>query len=140
MSYMDFVKKYEGESIENYLKSILSHMEKEIENGLVSEGYIAGKLHIKRIAPLLYKEAQNCLDADKRDLYISTYAYAVSESNAAGSLVVTSPTCGSAGVLPSVLYYLKKQLNYKEDKLIDALIVAGLIGTIIKEMRQYQEQ
>ena len=89
-------------------------------------------MHIKRIAPLLYKEAQNCLDADKRDLYISTYAYAVSESNAAGSLVVTSPTCGSAGVLPSVLYYLKKQLNYKEDKLIDALIVAGLIGTIIK--------
>lgn len=132
MSYMDFVKKYEGESIEDYLKYILSHMEKEIENGLVSEGYIAGKLHIKRIAPLLYKEAQNCLDADKRDLYISTYAYAVSESNAAGSLVVTSPTCGSAGVLPSVLYYLKKQLNYKEDKLIDALIVAGLIGTIIK--------
>ena len=34
--------------------------------------------------------------------------------------------------MPSVLYYLKKQLNYKEDKLIDALIVAGLIGTIIK--------
>ena len=37
MSYMDFVKKYEGESIEDYLKSILSHMEKEIENGLVRE-------------------------------------------------------------------------------------------------------
>lgn len=134
ISYIDFVKKFDDEDIIDYLKNILLQMEKEIENGLISEGYIAGKLHIKRIAPTLYKEALKCKNSDdKRDLFISTYAYAVSESNSAGSLVVTAPTCGSAGVLPSVLYYLKKQLNYKDDDLLNGLIVAGIIGCIIKE-------
>ncbi len=134
LSYLKFVKKFDDEDIEDYLKHVLNHMEKEIEQGLATEGYIAGKLHIKRIAPTLYKEAISCSNTDdKRDLFISTYAYAVSESNSGGSLVVTAPTCGSAGVLPAVLYYLKKQMNYSEKQLIDALIIAGLIGCIIKK-------
>lgn len=134
LSYIDFVKKFDDEDIIEYLDNILLHMEKEIETGLTTEGYIAGKLHIKRIAPTLYKETINCrYEDDKRDLFISTYAYAVSESNCAGSLVVTAPTCGSAGVLPSVLYYLKKQLNYDHIDLLNGLIVSGIIGALIKE-------
>lgn len=132
ISYIDFIKKFDDDDIIDYLKNILLHVEKEVEEGLVTEGYIAGKLHIKRIAPTLYKETIACKDDDKRDLYISTYAYAVSEVNTSGGEVVTAPTCGSAGVLPAVLYYLKKQLNVKEADLIDGLIVSGIIGCLIK--------
>src|SRR5690554_3317638 len=64
---------------------------------------------------------------------VSAYAFAVSEENAAGGIVVTAPTCGAAGVLPAVLYYLKQSKNLNDEKIISALAVAGLIGNIIKE-------
>ena len=41
---------------------------------------------------------------------VSAYAYAVSEQNAAGEIIVTAPTCGAAGVVPAVLYYQQKVL------------------------------
>src|SRR5690554_1127287 len=63
---------------------------------------------------------------------VSAYAFAVSEENAAGGIVVTAPTCGAAGVLPAVLYYLKQSKNLNDEKIISALAVAGLIGNLIK--------
>ena len=60
------------------------------------------------------------------------YAYAVSEENASGGIIVTAPTCGSAGVLPAVLKTVIDKRKYKKSLLIDGLKVAALIGNLIK--------
>ena len=63
---------------------------------------------------------------------IAAYAYAVSEENAAENLVVTAPTCGSCGVLPSILYYMQEDRGFPEEEILDALAVAGLVGNVIR--------
>ena len=64
---------------------------------------------------------------------VCAYAYAVSEENADNGLIVTAPTCGSCGVLPSVLYYLQKKKNIPDEKILRALGVAGLFGELAKQ-------
>ena len=59
------------------------------------------------------------------------YAFAVSEENASGGIVATAPTCGSCGVIPGVIEYIRLN-NIDDDKIIESLAVAGLIGEIIK--------
>jgi L-serine dehydratase len=52
--------------------------------------------------------------------------------NASGGRVVTAPTCGASGVLPAVLYFLKRKYHLSDEVVIEALMVAGLMGTIIR--------
>lgn len=130
-SIREFFIKYEGEDIITFAEGIFDQMVKTIEKGLVTEGEVAQKLHVKRMAKEIYSEAM-CETDNKRILTLSSYAYAVSECNAAGELIVTAPTCGSAGVLPSVLYYSYKDMHIEKDKIIDGLLIAGLIGLIIR--------
>lgn len=68
----------------------------------------------------------------RRNRILSGYAYAVTEENASGGEIVTAPTCGACGVLPAVLYYLKEEKEYKDEKIIEGLAVAGLIGNLVK--------
>ena len=48
--------------------------------------------------------------------FLTAYAFAVSEENASGNLIVTAPTCGACGILPSVLYYAKTHENISDEK------------------------
>ena len=61
------------------------------------------------------------------------YALAVSEENAAGGTIVTAPTCGSCGVLPAVLYLFHTSYGVTENKIVNAMATAGLVGALIKE-------
>ena len=63
---------------------------------------------------------------------IAAYAYAVSEENADEHIVVTSPTCGSCGVLPAVMYYMQYDRGFPEEEILDALAVAALFGNVIR--------
>ena len=63
---------------------------------------------------------------------IFSYALAVSEENASGNIIVTAPTCGSAGVLPAVLFFIRGFYNLSDEKLLRALATAGLIGNFVK--------
>lgn len=63
---------------------------------------------------------------------LTAYAYATSEQNASGGMIVTAPTCGASGVLPAVLYYLYKQENVNEARILECLAIAGLIGNLVK--------
>jgi hypothetical protein len=54
------------------------------------------------------------------------------QSRALLNLVVTAPTCGSCGVLPAVLYYMRHDRGFPENEILDALAVAGLIGNVIR--------
>ena len=64
---------------------------------------------------------------------MSAYALAVAEENAANGTVVTAPTCGSAGIVPAVLYYMYRDCGVTESEILDALAVAGVVGNVVKQ-------
>ena len=120
--------------INKYLRDVWKAMKSGIEEGLNSEGIIPGRLKIPKKAKNLYnKKIENESKELKRTRLLTAYAYATSEQNASGGIIVTAPTCGASGVLPAVLYYLMTQENTDENKIIEGLAVAGLIGNLVKE-------
>ena len=64
---------------------------------------------------------------------VYAYALAVSEENASGGTIVTAPTCGSCGVVPSVLYHLSRAHGFNDTKIVRALATAGLFGNVVKQ-------
>jgi len=129
----EYIYQREDEDFKDDLKEKWQAMKKCINAGLNSEGTLPGKLELKRKAKFLHNMVvENEGPTTKEDRIISSYAFAVSEENADGHMIVVAPTCGAAGVIPVVLYYLEHNAHYKEEDIIDGLAVAGLIGNIIR--------
>ncbi|MDE1327621.1 L-serine ammonia-lyase [Vibrio aestuarianus] len=108
-----------------------------MQRGLETEGILEGGLHVTRRAPALLKklEANAAIENDPMEImdWINLFAFAVSEENAAGGQVVTSPTNGAAGVIPAVLMYYHRFIKPLDTKqLKDFLAVAGAIGILYK--------
>ncbi|PSW18040.1 L-serine ammonia-lyase [Photobacterium sanctipauli] len=108
-----------------------------MQRGFQTEGVLEGGLHVVRRAPALLKklEANKDIDNDPMTImdWINVFAFAVSEENAAGGQVVTSPTNGAAGVIPAVLMYYNKficELTLPQVK--DFLAVSAAIGMLYK--------
>ncbi|MDH5927187.1 L-serine ammonia-lyase [Vibrio lentus] len=108
-----------------------------MQRGFDTEGILDGGLEVTRRAPALLKklEANASIENDPMEVmdWINLFAFAVSEENAAGGQVVTSPTNGAAGVIPAVLMYYHrfiKELDTKQLK--DFLAVSGAIGILYK--------
>lgn len=126
---LDYVLEHEDEDILDYIESIKKAMRKSINEGLEATDLIPGKLLLKRRAKDFYNKY---LESDKFTTMLFSYALAVSEQNASGNIIVTAPTCGSAGVIPGVLLSLQDHSGYSEKQINEALLVGGLIGNIIK--------
>ena len=117
----------------DYLWEIWNTMKNAVEEGLSKDGILPGALRLSRKAKRIYENVpENESPELKRTRHLLAYAYSVSEMNSSGGVIVTSPTCGAAGVLPAVLYYSYKDLKFDEEKIINSLAVAGLIGNLIK--------
>lgn len=130
----DYVYKVEGEEIKDFLENIWETMKSSIIRGIASKGVLPGPLKLKRKAPELYSRDPNkeVMEITENRL-VSAYAFAVSEENASGGIIVTAPTCGACGVLPAVLYYMHEKHDViTKERIINALAVAGLIGNLIK--------
>lgn len=128
-----YVERYEGIEIREYLKTIWAQMEESIKEGLKASGVLPGGLNTERRAKILISESNPSENERTREnRLICAYAFAVSEQNAAGESIVTAPTCGASGILPAVLMYEKELHNFSEDKIINALETAGVIGNIVK--------
>lgn len=125
ISLSEYVFKFEPE-IKSFLEEVWNVMKNAVEEGLSATEDLPGKLKVKRRAKLLNQ------DKDV-EMLISSFAYAVSEQNASGGQIVTAPTCGACGVIPAILYYLHTVEKYTEEKIIEGLAVAGIIGAIIKK-------
>lgn len=113
-------------------------MNSSIESGLSTEGVLPGGLNVKRRAPKLFATLMSSTASHdhKTDIldWLSVYAMAVNEENAAGGRVVTAPTNGAAGIIPAVLkYYIEHLSSYNEDTIINYLLTAGAIGILYKE-------
>ncbi|MEM4397938.1 MAG: L-serine ammonia-lyase, iron-sulfur-dependent, subunit alpha [Candidatus Woesearchaeota archaeon] len=122
-----YVVDTEGNEIINYLQEVWQVMQNSIKEGLKKKSTLPGKLHLKRKAHEYYLKSKT---NPKLKLY--AYTLAVAEQNAAGSKIVTAPTCGSCGILPGLLLYLKEIKNFNDEEIIKALATAGIIGNLVK--------
>ncbi|MGL6024223.1 MAG: L-serine ammonia-lyase [Cetobacterium sp.] len=128
-----YVELCEGESVWPFLKEIWEAMESAVERGINTSGVLPGTIRLPRRAQTFYRKARNNETQSGLTGRIFAYTLAVSEENGGGGRVVTAPTCGAAGVIPGLLYALKREHNLSEDEVLKGLAVAGLIGNLIKE-------
>jgi len=131
-SYWEYVQQCEESDIWDYLNEVWKTMSNAVERGLEQEGALPGPLNLRRKAATYYIKA-NGYQANLRSRgLVFSYALAVSEENASGGKIVTAPTCGSCGVVPAVLYHLKKSREFSDLRILRALATAGLVGNIVK--------
>jgi len=118
--------------LQDGIDRIWHSMQMCVEKGLKTEGKLPGGLEISRRAKSLYQNLKNdTANANVND-WLCAYAMAVNEENAAGSMVVTAPTNGAAGVIPAVLYYFVTHENGTNEQVREFLLTASAIGGLIK--------
>ena len=128
-----YAEVFEGGEIWNFLQNIWENMQNCVLRGLKTDGVLSGGLNTRRKAKILYDQYVLNEDAETREnRLVCAYAYAASEENASGGVVVTAPTCGSCGVLPAVFYYLKNKKDVPDKEILKGLATAGIIGNVVK--------
>ena len=130
--FWEYVAMFEEEDIWDYLEKVWQTMKDAIHRGLENEGVLPGPLHLARRAASYHIKAQGYKGSMQRRAMAFSYALAVAEENASGSVIVTAPTCGSCGVIPSVIYLNQTSSYFPEVRILRALATAGLIGSLIK--------
>ena len=129
----EYVVEKEGKDIYDFLYDVWDVMQQSIHEGLTTSGILPGGLGVERKAQYLYNQRHiDEREVTKENRIVCSYAYAVSEQNADNGTIVTAPTCGACAVLPSVLQYMQRKHGFTDKNILDALAVAGLIGTIVK--------
>ena len=127
------------EEVKAGLREIWNAMQSCVARGIRQEGTLPGGLHVTRRAPALFNELSSKPEAAMRDPlttldWVNLYALAVNEENAAGGRVVTAPTNGAAGIIPSVLHYYDRFCpGANEQGIFDFLLTAAAIGILYKE-------
>ncbi len=118
------------------IHSIWLTMQDCAERGLATEGTLPGGLNVRRRAPemrakLLRKQAGDPLAPMD---WLTLYAIAVNEENAAGGRVVTAPTNGAAGVIPAVGHYYRNFVPDADDEgILRYFLTAAAVGILYKE-------
>ena len=119
------------------LLHIWSVMQECVERGIRTTGVLPGGLKVRRRAAALH--AQLAAQSDDLDPlramdWVTLYALAVNEENAAGGRVVTAPTNGAAGIVPAVLHYYRDFIgSFSADGVVRFLLTAAAIGVLFKE-------
>jgi L-serine dehydratase len=105
--------------------------------GCEQEGVLPGGLNVSRRAADLYKElSEKKVIEDPSEIFdwVSLFALAVNEENAAGGKVVTAPTNGAAGILPAVLHYYERFTpNSTKEGIYTFFLTAAAIGILYKK-------
>ncbi len=128
-----YVEECEGPEIWDYLYEIWKRMKTTIRHGLAATGTLKGGLDTQRKANYLFNQRHIDESAQtKENRLVCAYAFAVSEQNAAAHTIVTAPTCGSCGVVPSVLKYMQDTRGFSNIEIVHALATGGIIGNLIK--------
>lgn len=95
-----------------HLDQVVAVMMACIDRGMVTDGELPGGLSVRRRAPAIRRQLEEVSDTNRRSSHevmdwVSLYALAVNEENAAGSRIVTAPTNGAAGIVPATLRYYR---------------------------------
>lgn len=125
-------------SLDRQLDEIWTTMSGCIDRGIAQQGELPGGLRVRRRAAAIHEQLavkwqRNEIDPLMANDWLSLFAMAVNEENAAGGRVVTAPTNGAAGVIPSVLRYaVQFNAGTGETAIREFLLTAAAIGGIIK--------
>lgn len=134
MRLWQYAELCEGKEIFGFLSGVWERMKETIREGLAVSGKLPGILETKRRAQKLYNQRHIDESAQTREnRLVCSYAFATSEQNAAGGIIVTAPTCGSCGVVPSVLKYMQDERGFTDAQIVRALAAGGIIGNLIKK-------
>src|SRR5215831_1033851 len=126
------------EQVRSGLLNLWTVMNDSIERGMAHDGVLPGGLDVRRRAKglrdgLLAKRAIKAMNPTEAIDWVSIYAIAVNEENAAGSRVVTAPTNGAAGIIPAVIrYYREFYEEANEDGIVAFLLTAAAVGGLCK--------
>jgi len=140
MSLFDYALSYEqslsdknSEEIMGQMFHYLAVMKESIKNGLDKSMGGKGKI-IERKAKDVYDSANNNqMIAASGDTMLRAVSYglAVMEVNITMGRIVAAPTAGASGILPAVFLSLQESFALTDEKLVEGLFVAGLVGAII---------
>ena len=117
------------------LDAIVTAMLRCIDRGLATEGILPGGLNVRRRAPEVHARLTSGIGANEAERlldWLNVYALAVNEENAAGGRVVTAPTNGAAGIMPSVLKHYCCNQGQSPDVARQFLLTAGGIVLLYK--------
>jgi len=132
----ELVRRDAGE-IRDGLLRIWAVMQECVARGVAADGVLPGGLRVRRRAHGMretLERAGAAADPLRAMEWITAWALAVNEENAAGGRVVTAPTNGAAGIIPAVLHYYAKFVPGADaDGVVRFLLTAGAIGVLFKE-------
>jgi len=125
------------DEIRQGLLNIWNVMKACVDRGCQQDGILPGGLNVKRRAPgllrLLNDPTRKKSPAEVME-WVSLWALAVNEENAAGGRVVTAPTNGAAGIIPAVMHYYEMLIDdASDDGIINFMLTAGAMGILYKE-------
>lgn len=124
------------------LRDIWLAMNDAINRGLATGGILPGGLNVRRRAKTLYEAMNNNPQSQELERlfdWLNIFAMAVNEENADGGRVVTAPTNGASGLIPSLIRYYCAAEGFKDEdchatgKIGKFLLTAGAIGMIYKQ-------
>ena len=116
-----------------HLDGIVTLMRRSVARGTSAEGMLPGTLGVYRKAAHLARKADTRDDPLNRFLgLLNAFAFAVAEENASGGIIVTAPTCGSAGVIPASMTMLEGYFGLGPQAVQNGLLAAAAIGFLAK--------
>ncbi|MEV6234029.1 L-serine ammonia-lyase [Saccharopolyspora shandongensis] len=119
------------DAVHKELLGIWQVMRECVDNGCRNSGELPGGLKVRRRAAEL---AASLTEQDDPLEWVTLFALAVNEENAAGGRVVTAPTNGAAGIVPAVLHYYMRFVPGADDAgVVRFLLAAGAVGVLFKE-------
>ena len=128
------------EQVREGIDRIWAAMRDCVARGIAAEGILPGGLNVRRrahhlVARLAEKEATGLRGDPLAPLdWVTVYAMAVNEENAAGGRVVTAPTNGAAGVVPAVAHYYDRFISESDHEgIINFFLTSAAIGILYKE-------
>jgi L-serine dehydratase len=120
-------------SVTDGLDAVLAAMDAAVTAGLAAQGVLPGPLRLQRKAQRIYQRGLSKRRPHESAMaQLCAFAFAASEENAAGHVVVTAPTCGSAGILPATARFMRGHLALDGQALRDGLLAAAAIGFLAK--------
>jgi L-serine dehydratase len=125
------------DDVRSGLLHIWSVMQECVKRGTQATGVLPGGLRVRRRAATLREILEARVDEHdplRAMEWVTLYALAVNEENAAGGRVVTAPTNGAAGIVPAVVHYYRDFVgSYSEDGVVRFLLTAAAVALLFKE-------
>lgn len=115
------------------LDTVLAVMDAAVTAGLAAEGVLPGPIGLFRKARRIDERGQAKRRPHENSMSrLCAFAFAASEENAAGHVIVTAPTCGAAGIIPSMARFMRTRLDLAEQSIREGLLAAALVGFLAK--------